>query len=68
MIIAYGFEIEMEIGSEMPVVTLLDLHPSRHGDIVRETGLRAEGAGRLRLRQGSPDVQLSERTPNAYRQ
>jgi transglutaminase-like putative cysteine protease len=47
MLIRYGFHIDLEFAQPTPIVTLLDVHPDRRGDIVDEAGLTIEPAGPL---------------------
>ncbi len=39
MHIRYGFRIDMDFAQPTSIVTALDVHPSRRGDIVKESGL-----------------------------
>lgn len=41
MHIRYGFDIEMQFSQPTTLITVLDVHPSRRGDIVREQDLSA---------------------------
>ncbi|WP_449255001.1 transglutaminase-like domain-containing protein [Bosea sp. (in: a-proteobacteria)] len=40
MHIRYGYRIELVCEHDMPIVTLLDVHPSRRGDLVRPDEMR----------------------------
>ena len=40
MLIRYGFDIELALVQPTTVVTLMDIHPSRQGDVVGESGLQ----------------------------
>jgi len=39
MLIRYGFDIELALVQPTTVVTLMDVHPSRQGDVIGESGL-----------------------------
>jgi transglutaminase-like putative cysteine protease len=39
MQIRYGFDIELELFQPTTIVTVMDVHPSRHSDILEESGL-----------------------------
>jgi transglutaminase-like putative cysteine protease len=47
MLIRYGYHITIEVSQTTPIVTLLDVHPDRRSDIVEETDLTIEPAGRV---------------------
>jgi transglutaminase-like putative cysteine protease len=47
MLIRYGFTIAIEVQQETPIVTLLDVHPDRRGDIVEESPLRVDPEARV---------------------
>src|ERR1700687_4119168 len=39
MLIRYGFDIELDLPQTTPVLIMMDVHPSRRGDIVSESTL-----------------------------
>jgi transglutaminase-like putative cysteine protease len=39
MQIRYGFDIELELFQPTTIITVMDVHPSRYGDVVEESGL-----------------------------
>src|SRR5271170_2914768 len=41
MQIRYGFHIELTLDQPTTLVTLMDIHPSRRGDVIRETPLQS---------------------------
>ena len=41
MQIRYGFHIELTLNQPTTLVTLMDIHPSRRGDVIRETPLQS---------------------------
>src|SRR3984957_13576466 len=41
MQIRYGFHIELTLDQPTTLVTLMDIHPSRQGDVIRETPLQS---------------------------
>jgi transglutaminase-like putative cysteine protease len=43
MHIRYGYEIELTCDQEMPLVTMLDIHPSRRGDVTAPDDMQASG-------------------------
>ena len=44
MLIRYGFRLAITVPQPTPVLTRLDIHPSRRNDILSETAFKVEGA------------------------
>jgi hypothetical protein len=47
MQIRYGFDIELELFQPTTIVTEMDVHPTRHSDVVEESGLHCNQDIRL---------------------
>jgi transglutaminase-like putative cysteine protease len=47
MLIRYGFHIGLQVVQPTPLITALDIHPERRGDIVEEQALGIEPSGPL---------------------
>jgi transglutaminase-like putative cysteine protease len=47
MQIRYGFDIELELFQPTTIVTVMDIHPTRHSDVVEESGLHCNQDIRL---------------------